>query len=121
MAGTDDFTPADLDALERCIEVARAESPSRAAQIDEKLLDQPRWSVGLFACGCAQANSLNLLPWQSPIFRASLENLDKPYGDPRGERQGAELLKKLLSLNLSRFEPDPMAAIADAERARAGS
>ena len=72
--------------------------------------------------GCSlprvQMDSLGLMPWQSPPFRASLRDLDKPYGDPSGKRESAELLKRLLDANLSPFEPDPLAAIAEAEAKR---
>jgi hypothetical protein len=43
-------------------------------------------------------------------------NLAKPFDDPRGERESAEILKKLLALGLGRFEPNPLAAIAEAEQ-----
>jgi hypothetical protein len=43
------------------------------------------------------------------------DNLRQPYG-PSGNREAAELLKKLLELGLSRFEPDPATAIEQAER-----
>jgi hypothetical protein len=42
-------------------------------------------------------------------------NLAKPFDDPRGERESAE---KLLALGLRRFEPNPLAAIAEAEQRR---
>ena len=45
-------------------------------------------------------------------------DLEKPFDDPRGERAAAEILKRLLALHLSRFEPDPFAAIAEAEQRR---
>jgi hypothetical protein len=42
--------------------------------------------------------------------------LRQPYGDARGAREAAEILKKLLALGLSKFEPDPLGAIAAAEQ-----
>jgi hypothetical protein len=62
----------------------------------------------VFAARCAQSRSSNLAPWQLPPFRASLRDLDKLYGDPSGKRESAELLKKMLDLGLSPFEPSPM-------------
>ncbi len=58
---------------------------------------------------------MDLSPWQ-PSFRSSLRDLDKPYGDPSGKRESAELLKRLRDAKLSIFEPDPLAAIAEAEQ-----
>jgi hypothetical protein len=105
----------DRDALERSIAVCRAESPARAKQIDSMLQDTPWERVGVFAASCAQSRSLDLMPWQSLPFRASRADLDKPFDDPRGEREAAEVKKKLLVLGLSAFEPDPLAAIEQAE------
>ena len=44
--------------------------------------------------------------------------LEKPYGDPSGKRESAELLKRLLDANLSKYEPDPTGALAEAEQRR---
>jgi hypothetical protein len=102
----------DRDALKRALDACRAESPARAKQLDSMLADEPWQQVGVFAATCVQ------MPWQSPPFRASLRDLDKPFGDPSGKRESAELLKRLLDANLSPFEPDPLAAIAKAEAKR---
>ena len=59
------------------------------------------------------------MPWQSPPFRASLADLNKPFDDPRGERESAELLKRLLDAGLSPFEPFPLDALAEAEQRQA--
>ena len=108
----------DRDALKRALVACRAESPARAKQLDSMLADEPWQQVAVFAATCVQMDSLDLMPWQSPPFRASLRDLDKPYGDPSGKRESAELLKRLLDANLSPFEPDPLAAIAEAEEKR---
>src|SRR5258706_14366310 len=99
-----------------CIGAARAEDAGRRQQIDSMLLNRSREQVGIFASSCAQSKNLGLAPWQGPPCRASLRDLDKPFDDARGERQAAELLQRLLQLGLSRFEADPIGAIAEAER-----
>jgi hypothetical protein len=111
------LTPADEDALARALAATRAENAGRAKQIDAMLADPSRsWqSVAVFAASCAQSRSLDLAPWQSPPFRASLRDLDKPFGDASGKRESAELLKRLRDCNLSIFEPDPIAACEAAE------
>jgi hypothetical protein len=43
----------------------------------------------------------------------------EPFGDPRGEREAAELLQKMLAAGLSRFEPDPLAAFDRIEAKKA--
>ena len=60
------------------------------------------------------------MPWQSaPLWYGNhLETiLREPYGDSSGRREAGEILKKLFALGLSKFEPDPLAAIAAAEQA----
>ena len=39
--------------------------------------------------------------------------LREPFGDPRAARGPAELLQRLLRAGLSRYEPDPLQAIAE--------
>jgi hypothetical protein len=90
----------------------------RAKQIDNMLADEPWESVAQFASYSAQNRNLGLMPWQNPPCHARLANLDKPFDDPRGERESAELLSKMLALGLSRFEPNPLQAIAEAEAKR---
>jgi hypothetical protein len=45
--------------------------------------------------------------------------LREPFGDTRGAREAAEVLKKLLALGLSKYEPYPLQAIGAAERRQA--
>ncbi|MBR1274516.1 hypothetical protein [Bradyrhizobium sp. AUGA SZCCT0283] len=42
--------------------------------------------------------------------------LDEPYGNVSGRRKSAELLKRMRQLDISPWHPDPMAAIAGAEK-----
>jgi hypothetical protein len=106
----------DRAALERALVTCRAESAARATQIDSKLRVEKREDVAEFASYCAQGRALNLQPWQSPPCVASLVSLREPYGDPRAARESAELLSKMLALGLSRYEPNPLAAIEQAEQ-----
>jgi hypothetical protein len=108
----------DKDALERCLAACRKQGAARSAQLDAMLGDQEWERVAVFACSCVQCRSLDLPPWQSPVFRASLRDLDKPYGDASGKRESAELLRRLLDNNLSPFEPDPLRALKEFDHAR---
>jgi hypothetical protein len=79
---------------------------------------KPWESVAEFAAYCVQSRSLDLMPWQrAPLFYANQLDiaLREPFGDTRGTREAAELLKKLLTLGLSRFEPFPLQAIERVE------
>jgi hypothetical protein len=66
-----------------------------------------------------QGRNLSLKPWQVPPvyiedIAATLEEV--PDNDHRGFRPAAKMLQRMLSLGISRYEPDPVAAIADAEQ-----
>ena len=96
-----------------------AKRPGRAEQIDNKLKADSRDRVGIFAASCAQARALKADPWETLPMRARLpDDLAKPPDDPRGERKAAELLRRLLSLGLSWFEPDPIGALERVEAKR---
>lgn len=74
--------------------------------------------VGTFASFSCQSDSLRLQPWQTaPLWVGDLAAaLRKPFGDQRGDREAAEILQKLLANGLSRFEPDPLAALERASQ-----
>src|SRR5262245_34660103 len=110
------MTPTDVDALARAIAACRAADPVRCAQIDAMLTYRPWVEVGTFAAASAQRHSLHLKGWQSPPCRSVPEDLNKPVGDPRAARESAELLRRLLHVGLSRYEPDPMQAIEQVEK-----
>lgn len=114
--------PTDRDALERAIVACRSESAARDRQIDSMLYGkepQPWERVGEFAARCVQGRSLDLMPWQRPpMFYANQIDsaLREPFGDPSGRREAGEVLQRLLRNGLSKYEPDPLAAIAEAEQ-----
>lgn len=108
----------DQDALERAIVACRAQDAGRRRQVDLMLADQPWEEVATFCAFSAQIEALGLLPWQSPPIYACLGDLDQPYDDTRAARESAELLRRLLDNGLSKFEPDPITAIARAEAER---
>jgi hypothetical protein len=113
-------TRTDHRALEASIDAARAESPSRCQQIDAMLAEGRDWlTVGRFAAYSAQIDSLGLMPWQDPPCVINLAHaLEQPFGDQRGEREAGELLARMQRLGISKYHPDPAAAIAEAERER---
>ncbi|MET3988742.1 hypothetical protein ABID65_000368 [Bradyrhizobium sp. S3.9.2] len=97
------ITDTDRDAMTRAIVAARRESPARKKQIDGKLVRQPWEAVGRYAAFCAQIDSLNLQPWESAVVYA-----DSP--------EALALLGRLKAAGLSKYEPDPLAAIEKAEQ-----
>ena len=77
--------------------------------------------TALYACHVAQTASLDVKPWQQVPARIHLESaLRQPFGLTTAERESAEIRLKLQALGLSRFEPDPLRAIAMAEERQTG-
>ena len=103
------MTKTDRAALKLAIKQCRAESPERAAQIDAKLADEPWEDVAEFAAYCCQISNLRLKPWQTPPCHV---------GGDDNQPEAVRLLAQLRELGISRWHPDPIAAIAAAERSR---
>ncbi len=99
----------DRAALTLALAQARAEGADRSAQIDAKVKQDGWQAAAAIAASLCQIRALHLRPWQEPPCVAD-EN------DP-GERDKAaqKLLREMLALNISRFHPDPLAAIAAAK------
>jgi len=74
-----------------------------------------------------QASNLHLPPWQIPPAKINNPNdpdeglrEDQPGNATDGRREAAALLKRMLALGVSKWHPDPLAAIEEAERSKAG-
>src|SRR5262245_4461299 len=94
----------DRDALERCMEIAQRD-PGRADQLQSKLRDEPWHEVAEFAAYSCQIDALHLKPWQQPPCIVDEDDPDEKDKDAQG------LLRKMLAAGISRYEPDPMAAL----------
>jgi hypothetical protein len=106
----------DKDAFERAIATLRSD-PELASSIEAMLHSQGEQAAGEFASGLLQVRSLRLRPCEAPpIDSTNVEIPSDRYGCRASE---VALLRKMLSLGLSRFECDPLAAIERAERERA--
>ena len=111
-------TPSRIDraAFDLAIETAR-QDPAQCRRIDDQLARGEDYAkVGEAAAYHCQIEALALMPWQDPPCYADLSALDRPYGDARAAREGAELALRMQRLGISRWHPDPAAAIAAAER-----
>jgi hypothetical protein len=98
----------DKEALEQCMASAMAESADRKWQL-ETLIEQSGWEqTAKLACYICQSKSLNLAPWQAPPFRATT--------DPMGSGASLRFAEKLDAKGISRYHPDPLAALEAAER-----
>jgi len=103
----------DLDALTRAMEIARRD-PRTAKQLEYKEKTYGWADAATFAAYCCQCDALKLRPWQEPPMHGdSTDGIDDfPNA---GRAAAADLLRRLLAAGLSRFEPDPMKALARAE------
>jgi|SRR6266851_579011 len=118
------MTPIDRAALELVIEVTRRESPARRQQIDD-FLSSPMWirpwfDVATFCASCAQSRALNSPPWQPPP--CNIGNIAAALDDPdeqRGYRAAALLRQRMERCGVSRWHPNPVAAIAEVEQRQA--
>lgn len=102
------LTEADHNAMQRAIEIVRRD-PNRRAQIEYQIEHEGFAMAGLFAASICQDRMLHLKPWQPPPC------------DPWGGffNDGAyELRDRLVAAGLSVFEPDPVKALAETERAK---
>jgi hypothetical protein len=91
----------DREALEEAMRIARLD-PGRAEQLDEKLKDETWIDVAEFAASCVQCRTLHLKPWELPPC-------DIYEDDPN--TAGKRLLKRMLDAGISRYAPDPIAAL----------
>ena len=98
----------DRAALELALKQCRAESAQRDRQITSMLIEPRPWQeVAEFAAYSCQMDALHLKPWQFPPCWVE-------PGD-RKHRKAAKLLREMQSLGVSRFHPDPLAAIEEAK------
>jgi hypothetical protein len=110
---------ADRQAFELAIEMARQEDEGRRRQIDDFLRTRTFEEVGRFASYSCQMRSLHLPPWMYPpalIDDTDIEKILAAGDDPHGKFVAAKLLLRLRELGLSKFCPDPMAALGAAKR-----
>ena len=105
------MTPTDRDALERAVELCRAES---AASRSELTTGWPRATTGPISRRPARiiASLPRCIACRGKARRCC--DIDRP----RRDQHAAELLRRLLDAGLSRYEPNPIAALERAEAKR---
>jgi len=113
----------DREALTRAIEICRTprkDDPGRPEQIDHFLATRPWFNVATFAAQCCQRDALRPKLWQpTPCRIADVEaTLARGNDGINGAYAAAKLLKRMLAAGLSRYEPEPLKALAEAAQAR---
>jgi len=112
----DDTDSVDLMALMSALAECRTIEPARRGQLDAMIEERGWLATAQFASYSRQIANLALRPWQCPP--AAVCDEDNPRTSE--EAEAAVVLRRLLELGLSRYEPNPLEAIAAAEE-RVGS
>ena len=112
----------DRDAFTRAIETM-LRSPEAIYRTDYRRrlreAKEPWEKIGRDAASVCQCRALKLAPWQTAPHQAEPNQVDEAGFEYRGTAVASALLGKLLAAGLSRFEPDPVAALTALERADA--
>jgi hypothetical protein len=111
------MTDADKIALERSLAVAM-KKPGRAQQIQAKLKEEPRLAVMKFAASLCQDEALRLRPNQLPPCEIDPDDIDAilergDCDDVSAVYGAALLLRRMIKAGISRWHPDPVAALRD--------
>ena len=102
------MTRNDRAALKLALEQARAE-PGREEQIGRMLREDGWEEAATFASYHCQIDALRLKPWEQPPCHVDED-------DPGEDKEAQQLLREMLALGVSRYHPDPMAAIEAAKQ-----
>ena len=105
LAPNGDLGDVDRDALQRAMKLCAAQGRDHAEQLEAMLGDRPWDEVAHFAAASCQRRTLRLSPWQSPPCDCLIEPQNPQDSNAR------KLLRQMLDAGLSRFEPDPLAAL----------
>jgi hypothetical protein len=96
----------DRDALYAAIDIVRRH-PGRWREFQDLMRDQGWEAAARIAVYDCQARAMRLRWWEVPPC----------VGDLRGKDRTARLLRRMARRGVSRYHPDPLAAIAEAGRA----
>jgi hypothetical protein len=100
------MTENDLAALRSCIEICLAKiDDSTDVQVRDMLAHDPWNEVARFASYSCQSDALNLKPWDEPPCVA------REHDPNERDKKAQRLLRKMLAAGVSRYHPDPLAAL----------
>jgi hypothetical protein len=108
-------------AMQMAIDMLIAKGGTDRQHIESMLKADPWLAVGKFASYACQTESLRLEPWEvAPVEINDPNNPDAGLRDAQrlidGRYEAAKLLREMISLGISKWHPDPKAAIAQAKR-----
>jgi hypothetical protein len=109
----------DHAAMKLAIEQALAEGGTVRQQVRDKLRDEPWLKVGEFCSYHRQCDTLELALWETAP--CEIDDPDNPEIPPVGAdmsrvAEAADLLRTMLAFGVSRWHPDPVAAVAAAKK-----
>jgi hypothetical protein len=117
----------DREALERALKIVQnrpeREDPGRREQVELLLREQGWFTAANFAVYCCQMELVRPRLWQpTPADITDIEGtLAKGDDGLGGSYRAALLLKRMLAAGLSRYEPRPVEALAEAKRRAAAA
>jgi len=111
----DDLSPADMDALTRAVAEQRARGGERQRQIENMLATRTWVEAAKFAAYSLQILHLQIKPWEVVPLDVGPDDRDFPGDEMRHVGSAARIVRRLLAAGLSKYEPDPLAAL---ERAK---
>jgi hypothetical protein len=114
----------DREALTRALEIVRnrpeKEDPGRREQVDHLMKHEGWFTAADFCCYCCQSEVIRPRLWQpipADIDPADIETILARGDDGLGgEYAAARVLRRMLRAGLSRYEPEPLKALAEAKR-----
>jgi len=121
------LSPVDREALERALKIVlgrpEREDPGRREQVERLLREQGWFTAANFAVYCCQMELVRPRLWQpTPADITDIEGtLAKGDDGLGGSYRAALLLKRMLAAGLSRYEPRPVEALAEAKRRAAAA
>jgi hypothetical protein len=113
-----ELSPIDIDAINRAIELQLKREPAQVEQVKFKLAHNDRLEVGCFCAASLQRQDLELPPWEVPPCSLDPDRVNQiiDAGVTARDYTSAVILRQLVQLGLSGYDPTPRASI---ERARA--
>src|SRR5512133_4092704 len=108
---------ADTEALERALKLTLAD-PDWRERIQDMVKDDGWWRAAQFCSYHQQYRALKLLPWQDTPCEFTPKDKPNPARAHAGEAEAIALCRRLVAAGLSRWEPDPVAALAAVESSR---
>src|SRR5262245_17713771 len=93
------ISPVDRAALQACLSILEADAHGRNLTAGRSWHEAAR-----FAAHVVQRRALHLKPWQSTPSQVDID-------DPDDDQAAALLLQRMLAGGISKFDPDPLAAL----------